>query len=121
MERFFGLLIEHHSGAFPVWLAPVQAAVLPISERHQEYAEKTLASLLASGVRAELDSSNNTLNYRIRSAQTQQVPFMLVVGDKEQSAGAVAVRVRNGEDLGAIPLEQFISLIKEKIANKVIL
>jgi threonyl-tRNA synthetase len=92
--------------------------VLPISERHQEYAEKTLAELLSQGVRAELDSSNNTLNYRIRTAQTQKVPFMLVVGDREQESGAVAVRVRNGEDYGALPLEKFTALVKEKISTK---
>jgi len=118
MERFFGLLIEHHSGAFPVWLSPVQVSVLPISEKHQGYAEEVEAALKAEGIRVELDSSNNTLSYRIRTAQNQKVPYMLVVGDRERESRTASVRVRNGDDLGAKPLAEFIAFAKEKIAAK---
>ncbi|MFN8391501.1 MAG: threonine--tRNA ligase [Bdellovibrionota bacterium] len=118
MERFFGLLIEQHSGAFPVWLSPVQAAVLPISEKHQAYAEEVLEKLTAAGLRAELDGSNNTLNYRIRTAQNQKVPYMLVVGEREAEAKTVAVRVRTGEDLGVKPIAEFITHATDKIQSK---
>lgn len=118
IERFFGVLIEHHGGAFPVWLAPVQAVVLPIAERHQDYAEQVLLQLVQNGLRAEIDASNNTLNYRIRHAQTQKVPYMLVVGDRERDQQSAAIRVRTGEDMGAKPIADFLELIREKIASK---
>ncbi len=118
MERFFGVLIEHHGGAFPVWLAPVQAAVLPIAERHQEHARSVQRRLLEAGLRAELDDSSNTLNYRIRHAQTQKVPYMLVMGDREVEADQVAVRLRTEEDLGAMALDAFLALAREKVETK---
>ena len=118
MERFFGVLLEHYSGAFPVWLAPVQAVVLPIADRHHQAADDIQRALGMAGIRAEVDASSNTLNYRIRHAQTQKVPFMLVVGDREAEAGAAAVRPRSGEDLGAMPISEIASMIQEKINSK---
>jgi threonyl-tRNA synthetase len=120
MERFFGVLVEHYGGAFPVWLSPVQATVLPIADRHQEYAGQVLAELKQAGVRAEVDASSNTLNYRIRTAQTQKIPYMLVIGDRELEAKTVAVRQRAGDDLGPQPIDAFVNLVKDKIATKAV-
>ena len=117
-ERFIGFLIEHYAGAFPVWLSPVQAAVLPITDKHAPYASKVLEQLKSVGVRAELDSSNNTLNYRIRHAQLQKIPYMLVIGDREQQNEQVAVRLRTGEDLGAKGVAEFVQFIQGKITTK---
>ncbi|MBI3459410.1 threonine--tRNA ligase [Candidatus Acetothermia bacterium] len=117
-ERFLGVLIEHYAGAFPVWLSPVQAVVLPITDKHAPYAGKVLEQLKSVGVRAELDGSNNTLNYRIRHAQLQKTPYMLVVGDREQQNEQVAVRLRTGEDLGAKGVAEFVHFIQNKIADK---
>ena len=111
MERFLGVLIEHYGGAFPVWLAPVQATVIPIADRHAEYAESVLAQLSGAGFRAEVDSRNERMNQKIRTAQLQKVPYMLVVGDREAEAGAVAVRTRDAGDLGAMPLAEFTELL----------
>ena len=118
MERFFGVLIEHHGGAFPLWLAPTQAVVLPIAERHTEYALEVQAELKAAGFRVDVDSSSNTLNYRIRHAQTQKTPYMLVVGDREAEEKKAAVRVRTGEDLGALPVAEIVTLLRERVAAK---
>jgi threonyl-tRNA synthetase len=118
LERFFAILVEHYGGAFPAWLAPVQATVLPISSKHHEHGEKLLAELKAAGVRAEIDVSSNTLNYRIRHAQTQKVPYMLIIGDKELEAGGAAVRVRTGDDLGVMDTKKLIEFVKEKSAEK---
>ena len=121
MERFFGVLIEHYAGAFPVWLAPVQAVVLPISEKHSEYGQKVTDELRAAGVRVEMDSRNEKLNARIRDAQLQRVPFMLVAGEREMTAGGVSVRRRDTGDAGFRPLNEFKAWIRELIdtrANK---
>jgi threonyl-tRNA synthetase len=119
LERFFGVLIEHYAGAFPPWLAPVQAVVLPIADRHLEYAAQVLAKLKEAGIRAELSySKHKTLSYRVRDAQLQKVPYMLVVGDRETKEGAVAVRLRTEEDLGPQKLEVFIGMLREKIAER---
>ena len=107
MERFLGVLIEHYGGAFPVWLAPVQAVVIPIADRHEEYAQSVRAGLEAAGFRVEVDTRNERMNQKIRTAQLQKVPYMLVVGDREQESGAVAVRTREAEDLGAMPQADF--------------
>ncbi len=104
IERFMGVLIEHYGGAFPTWLAPVQAVVIPIADRHQEYASRVAAELAEAGIRVHTDARNERMNARIREAQLQKVPYMLIVGDREAAAGAVAVRLRSGEDLGAVPL-----------------
>jgi threonyl-tRNA synthetase len=114
MERFLGVLIEHYGGAFPLWLAPVQAVLIPIADRHIEYCEEVLANLEAAGFRAEVDNRNERMNQKIRTAQMQKVPYMLVVGDREQEAGAVAVRQRDGEDLGAMPLDDFLTRLGEE-------
>jgi threonyl-tRNA synthetase len=117
-ERFLAVLIEHFAGAFPVWLSPVQAVVIPIADRHGAYARKVLAELKANGIRAEIDESSERMQAKIRHAQLQKIPYMLVVGDKEAEAGAVAVRLRSGEDLKAKPLAEFMALAKEAIAKK---
>ncbi len=119
MERFFGVLIEHFAGAFPVWLAPVQAIVIPIStDKHIDYARDVAAQLKAAGVRAEIDEGKNRMQAKIREAQLQKVPYMLVVGGKEQENGAVAVRLRSGEDLGAIPVGSFIARVQEEVTER---
>ena len=108
-ERFIGILIEHFAGAFPLWMAPVQVVVLPIADRHADYAREVVAALQAVGLRAVLDGRQEKVNYKIREAQLQKVPYMLVVGDREAAERSVAVRSRSKGDLGAIPLGQFVS------------
>ena len=118
VERFFGVLIEHYAGAFPVWLAPVQAIVLPITDRQNEYAHQIVARLKEAGIRVELDERNEKVNFKIREAQLQKIPFMLVVGGREAEAGGVSVRHRKGGDQGVKPLDEFVSQIRELIASK---
>ena len=118
MERFFGVLIEHFAGAFPVWLSPVQAQIIPIADRHVAYARGVEQKLRAAGIRAEVDDSNERMQAKIRNAQLQKIPYMLIVGDKEQEAGAVAVRLRSGEDLKARPVDEFIALAREAFESK---
>lgn len=117
IERFVGTLIEQYAGAFPVWLAPVQVTLVPITDRHVAYAESVAAKLNAQGLRVEVDASNNRMNAKIRDAQKLKIPYMLVVGDKEEEAGAVAVRQRSGGDLGSISVDEFIARIKDEVAN----
>lgn len=117
IERFVGTLIEQYAGAFPVWLAPVQVTLVPITDRHVAYAEAVAAKLNAQGLRVEVDASNNRMNAKIRDAQKLKIPYMLVVGDKEEEAGAVAVRQRSGGDLGSISVDEFIARIKDEVAN----
>ncbi len=117
MERFFGVLIEHYGGAFPVWLSPVQVRLIPIADRHVEYARQVQAALQAEGIRVEIDASGSRMNAKIREAQLQKIPYMLVMGDKEQEAGAVNIRLRNNEQLGARPLAEAIALIKEAVKS----
>ena len=117
-ERFFGVLIEHYAGAFPVWMAPVQAAIIPISEKHVEYAEKIRNELQKNNVRVEVKNENETLGKKIREAEMQKTPYLLIVGDKEISANAVAVRERGKGDLGQMPTEKFLEKIKEEITSK---
>src|SRR5579864_4514425 len=109
VERFFGVLIEHYAGAFPVWLSPIQVAIIPISERHAEYAKKVAQQLEAEGFRSQLDDRKEKVNLKIREAQLQKIPYMLVVGDREAEAGSVSVRHRKHADMGAKPLEEFIA------------
>ncbi len=108
MERFFGVLIEHYAGAFPIWLAPVQATVIPIADRHIDYGRLVAAELRAAGLRVEVDERNERMQAKIRDAQLQKVPYMLVVGDREAEAHAAAVRLRSGEDLKALPIAEII-------------
>jgi threonyl-tRNA synthetase len=120
VERFFGVLIEHYAGAFPVWLAPVQAVVLPVSEKQLEYARQVAAALRAAKVRVQLDDRNEKLNSRIRDAQLQKAPLMLVVGDREAQAGSVAVRSRETGDAGSQRLDQFVPWIRRLIDMRAI-
>jgi threonyl-tRNA synthetase len=117
-ERFIALLIEHYAGAFPLWLAPVQAVVLPIADRHAAYCRAVLAELTAAGLRAELDERQEKIGYKIREAQLQKVPFMLVVGDREAADGTVAVRSRTGGDEGAREVAAFVRAAREAIAAR---
>src|SRR5216683_338281 len=110
-ERFMAMIIEHFAGAFPVWLSPVQVMIIPIADRHLEYADKVLQTLKAAGVRAQVDSRSERMNAKVRDAQLQKIPYMLVVGDKETSENAVAVRLRTNENLGATPLASFVERI----------
>lgn len=118
LERFIGVLVEHTAGNFPVWLAPVQAVVLPISEKHVEYAENVVAQLKAAGVRVTIDTSEDKIGSKIRNAEMQKVPYMLIVGEKEAAAAAVGVRRHGKGDLGATPLADFLTAITEEIAQR---
>ena len=115
LERFMGVLVEHFAGAFPLWLAPVQAIVLPIADRHADYARQVAQTLTSEGFRAHVDDRNEKTGYKIREAQMHKIPYMLVVGDREQEAGAVAVRSRTEGDKGAIPLTEFVGLLKKEL------
>jgi threonyl-tRNA synthetase len=117
-ERFMALIIEHFAGAFPVWLAPVQAMIIPIADRHQEYANKVLDTLKSAGVRAEVDSRSERMNAKVRDAQLMKIPYMLVVGDKEQQSQTVSVRLRTNENLGATPLDTFVARITDIVKTK---
>src|SRR3981081_2396598 len=118
MERFFGVLIEHYAGAFPVWLSPVQVALIPISERHLEYAQKVADQLKAVGVRVEVDGRNEKMNAKIREHAMQKVPFLLVVGDKEADAGRVNVRTRGKEKTEDLSAADFVAKIQKLVADK---
>ncbi len=120
MERFFGVLIEHYAGAFPLWLAPVQAVLIPITDKQMAYAEATLERLVAAGLRVEIDTSRDRMQGKIRRAQLQKIPYMLIIGAKEQEADAVAVRLRSGEDLGPIPIASFIERAQEEVRTRAI-
>ena len=118
VERFFGVLIEHYAGAFPFWLAPVQAGIVPIAERHLPYARQIESRLLAAGLRVEVDARNEKMNAKIRDFTLQKLPFILVAGDKESEAGAVSVRVRGKGDQGAQPIEAFLDRARGLIQSK---
>ena len=120
IERFLGVLIEHYAGAFPIWLAPVQAVIIPISERHQDYAREVLQNLAEADIRVEIDDRNEKLGYKIREAQTKKVPYMLVVGDKELQSKEVSVRNRFQGDEGAHSLESFLDKIKGFIRERAV-
>src|SRR6266704_4143208 len=118
VERFFGVLIEHYAGAFPVWLSPVQAVMIPISERHQDYAEKVAAQLREVGVRVHVDGRNEKMNAKIREHAMQKVPCLLVVGDKEGEAGKVNVRTRGKEKTEDMAAAEFVEKIRKLIAEE---
>ena len=118
IERFIGILIEHFAGAFPLWLSPVQAVVMPVSEKYADYAGKVTAELDAAGLRVKSDLRPEKIGYKIREAQLQKIPYMLIVGEKEVAAGTVSVRSRSRGDLGAMAVGQFISDAKEEIRTK---
>ncbi len=118
MERFMGVLIEHYGGAFPTWLAPVQAVVIPIADRHRDYGQSIADRLSGAGLRAELDDGNDRMGAKIRSAQVRKVPYMLVVGDREEAADAAALRLRSGQDLGAVPVDEIVQRLKDEVARR---
>lgn len=118
IERFIGILIEHYAGAFPVWLSPVQARILPISEKHMDYAREVKERLEEADIRVELDERNEKIGYKIREAQIQKLPYMLIVGDKEANSGSVSIRQREVGDVGSRSIEEFIAEVKEKEKNK---
>jgi threonyl-tRNA synthetase len=115
IERFLGVLIEHYAGAFPVWLAPIQARILPITDRHVEHGRSVLARLVEAGMRAELDDRNEKLNKKIREAEMEKVPYMLVVGDKEAAEDGVSPRTRGGEDWKLMKVSEFIARTRDEI------
>ena len=118
MERFMGVLIEHYAGAFPVWLAPVQAEVIPIAERHTSYAKEIETTLLNANIRSHTSDNNDRMNAKIRYAQLQKIPYMLVIGDREQDSDTVSVRLRSGEDLGALAISDVIERISNESTTK---
>jgi threonyl-tRNA synthetase len=120
MERFVGVLIEHFAGSFPVWLSPEQARVLPVSDKVATYAEEVAAALREAGVRAQVDGSQDKLGAKIRLAQVEKVPYMLVVGGKESESRQVSVRSRKAGDEGALPLNEFVERIKTEISERVL-
>jgi len=115
LERFMGILIEHYAGAFPSWLAPVQVSVLPIADRHNDYCQRVKETLANRGIRAQVDSRSKKINYKIRDAQLNKVPYMMVVGDKEVEEEKIALRTRNEKDLGAITLDSFIDVFEKEV------
>ena len=118
LERFFGVLVEHYSGAFPVWLAPVQARLIPIADRHNDYAYQVRDQLKEVGLRVGVDDSNERMRAKIRQAQLEKIPYMLVVGDREAAEGTVSLRLRTEEDLGPHAVADFIKMAQEAIAEK---
>jgi threonyl-tRNA synthetase len=118
MERMIAILLEHYAGAFPAWLAPVQVMLIPVSDRHLAYAHEVAAQLSSLDLRVEVDTRNERMNAKVRDAQLQKIPYMLVVGDKEAAEKAVSVRLRTNENLGVTPLANFVECITEIIKTK---
>ena len=118
IERFIGVITEHFAGAFPLWLSPVQVEVLPVSVSFNEYASKVAKKLDDAGIRVHLDDRNEKIGYKIREAQLQKTPYMLVVGEREMNDETVSVRTRAGEDVGAMPLDAFLKKALEEIKTK---
>ena len=119
LERFLSVYIEHTAGAFPLWLSPVQVSIIPIStEKHLDYANEVAKKLLASGIRLEVMAENESMGKKIREAEMQKIPYLLIMGDKEIQAGAVGVRERGKGDLGAMPIDEFIEKIQKEIQEK---
>ena len=120
IERFIGILIEHYAGKFPVWLSPVQVKILPVSDKSMDYAKQVEAELKAAGVRVETDTRNEKIGYKIREAQLEKLPYMLVIGDKEKEEGTVSVRMREKGDIGAMPLSEFAARVKKENDEKTV-
>ena len=118
IERFIGVITEHFAGAFPAWLSPVQVKVLPITDRAGAYADEIAAKLDAAGYRVEVDSRNEKIGKKIREATMEKIPYMLVVGDRDMESGTVSVRLRSGEDLGAMSYDAFQAMLKEAVDTK---
>ena len=117
LERFFGILIEHYAGAFPTWLAPEQVRILPITDKQLDYAKRIESALLAEDIRVKVDVENEKLGAKIRRAQLEKVPFMLVVGGRDEEAGKVSARSREKGDLGAMDLDAFMAIFKESLKD----
>lgn len=120
LERFIGILTEHFAGKFPVWMAPVQAKVIPVSNNQMAYAKEIADKLSAADIRVELDENNDTLGYKIRKAQMEKVPYMIIIGDKEVGAGSISVRTRKGADEGSVDLESFINRVNDEVKNRTV-
>jgi len=118
LERFFGILIEHFAGAFPTWLAPIQVAVIPISEKHNDGAEKIAKRISQEGFRVFFDNRRETLGYRIRQAQTQKIPYMIILGDKELESGKISVRTRTGKEIKDVDLEHFVETLRNEVLSR---
>ena len=118
IERFIGILTEHFAGAFPTWIAPIQAKIMPITDNHHEYAEKIYGMYREKGIRAEIDYRNEKIGYKIREAQLQKIPYMLIIGDQELRNNTVAVRSRGEGDQGVMNAELFLEQILDEIKNK---
>ena len=118
IERFFGVLTEHYSGAFPPWLAPVQVMAIPVAEPFTDYLHDVVKQMKSAGVRAELDSSDDRMQKKVRNAQMQKIPFMVIAGEEDMKAGAVSFRYRNGEQKNGIPVADAIAEIKQIVADR---
>ena len=118
IERFFAVLLEHYAGAFPPWLAPVTAIGIPVADHHADYLEEVARQLRAVGIRAEVDTSSDRMPKKIRNAQKQKVPYMLIAGDEDIAAGAVSFRFRNGEQRNGVPIAEAIAQIQQAVAEK---
>ena len=117
-ERMIGFLIEHYNGAFPVWLSPEQVRVIPITDSHNEYAAKILSQLHEGGIRAQADLSSGRVGRKIRQAQTFKLPYMIIVGDRELADGTLSLRIRDGRQLDAIPLDHFVDQVSQQISSR---
>jgi threonyl-tRNA synthetase len=118
IERFFGVLTEHYSGAFPPWLAPVQAIGIPVADTFGDYLGEVIKQMRKAGIRAELDSSDDRMQKKVRNAQMQKIPFMVIAGEEDQKAGAVSFRYRNGEQKNGIPIQDAIAEIKKVVQER---
>jgi threonyl-tRNA synthetase len=118
MERFMGIIVEHNCGAFPVWLSPIQVMIVSVTDRNLKFAENVKKSLEEKGIRVEVDYNSNTVEYKVRSAELQKVPFILTVGDKEEKSNSIAVRTRDGKVKFDVKIEDFINQILDEIKNK---
>ena len=120
IERFIGILIEHYAGKFPVWLSPVQVKLLPVSDKSMDYAQEVEKRLKSLGIRVETDTRNEKIGYKIREAQLEKLPYMLIIGDKEKEEGTVSVRMREKGDIGSMPLSEFAARVKKENDEKTV-
>jgi threonyl-tRNA synthetase len=119
IERFFGVLTEHYSGAFPPWLAPLQVVGIPVADAFADYLADVITQMKKAGIRAELDASDDRMQKKVRNAQMQKIPFMVIAGEEDQKAGAVSFRYRNGEQKNGIPIAQAIAEIKDVVSKRI--
>jgi threonyl-tRNA synthetase len=118
IERFFGVLTEHYSGAFPPWLAPVQAIAIPVADTYNDYLFDVVAQLKKAGIRADIDSSDDRMQKKVRNAQLQKIPFMLIAGEEDMQAGAVSIRYRNGDQKNGLPIADVIAEISKVVSER---